>query len=540
MKSRRPHTAAFISLCFAQAATPLFGQTTIITKADNATDLNLAGSYVENTLPSSTTKLVIDDTLTVGRGVGMSEDTSFWGIETSTASGSTSGGLFIFSGNLKIYGGGINTNSNAPGLYLYNPVALGANQNWSLNGNFGLHSTSFSDNGHTLNITGGYLNMSPAGNLTLGANVTIGVSTVYINQPNAVVTLGGQNTFDDIAVFDGRVVVATIGNYGVASNFGDGGTNSAVGLGLSPTTNGTFEYTGTSASTNRIFTRNAESPTSGIVVSNPDATLTLTANLGSGTAVNSGTNGWVFGGAGNLSLSVIISDSTGIGSTGTTITKNGSGTLTVSGSNTYTGVTNVTSGVLAVNGSLGNTSITIGTGASLQGSGSIAGSVTMNGGATLATGNSIESLATGALSLLANSTFAYEANNNVVAGVAGDLTAVTGNLTLDLNSLAVLTLTELGSGSWSVGEKLTLISYSGAWNGGLFKYTGNTLADDSTFAFSDAQWRFNYNDTLAGTNYTSDLTGSSFVTMTVVIPEPSAALLGGLVMLALLRRRRCA
>jgi hypothetical protein len=51
-------------------------------------------------------------------------------------------------------------------------------------------------------------------------------------------------------------------------------------------------------------------------------------------------------------------------------------------------------------------------------------------------------------------------------------------------------------------------------------------------------WRFNYNDTAAGTNYTGDLTGSSFVTMTA-IPEPNAAaLVGGLGMLTLLRRRR--
>jgi hypothetical protein len=49
---------------------------------------------------------------------------------------------------------------------------------------------------------------------------------------------------------------------------------------------------------------------------------------------------------------------------------------------------------------------------------------------------------------------------------------------------------------------------------------------------------FNYNDTAAGTNYTGDLTGSSYVTMTA-IPEPNvAALVGGLGMLALLRRRR--
>ncbi|MCX8495788.1 MAG: PEP-CTERM sorting domain-containing protein, partial [Akkermansiaceae bacterium] len=206
--------------------------------------------------------------------------------------------------------------------------------------------------------------------------------------------------------------------------------------------------------------------------------------------------------------------------------------------NTYTGATTVSAGTLAVNGSLANTSTTVGSGGTLQGSGSMGGSVTVQSGGKIAAGNSIESLATGALSLLAGSTFAYELNNDAAAGVAGDLTAVTGSLTFDVGNTVLLTLTELGTGSWSNGDKLTLLSYSGAWNGGLFNYASSALADDSTFTFSGMEWAFNYNDAVAGTNYTGDLTGSRFVTMTA-IPEPNAAaLVGGLGALALLRRRR--
>jgi autotransporter-associated beta strand protein len=232
-------------------------------------------------------------------------------------------------------------------------------------------------------------------------------------------------------------------------------------------------------------------------------------------------------------ISGVIQNSTGTAG----ITKNNAGTLVLSGANTYNGATTVAGGTLAVNGSLANTTTTVGNGGTLQGSGSIGGSVTVQSGGIIAAGNSIESLTTGVLTLEAGSTFAYEVNNDAAAGVAGDLTAVTGNLTLDLGNMALLTLGELGAGSWSIGEKLTLISYSGAWNGGLFNY-GSTLADDSTINFSGMNWSFNYNDTSAGTNYTGDLTGSSFVTMTA-IPEPNvAALLGGLGTLLLLRRRR--
>jgi MYXO-CTERM domain-containing protein len=42
---------------------------------------------------------------------------------------------------------------------------------------------------------------------------------------------------------------------------------------------------------------------------------------------------------------------------------------------------------------------------------------------------------------------------------------------------------------------------------------------------------------MAGGNFNSQATGTSFVTLTAV-PEPSAALLGGLGMMLLLRRRR--
>ena len=49
---------------------------------------------------------------------------------------------------------------------------------------------------------------------------------------------------------------------------------------------------------------------------------------------------------------------------------------------------------------------------------------------------------------------------------------------------------------------------------------------------------FNFNDSTAGANYNSEATGSSFVTLTVV-PEPDVAtLVGGLSVVALLRRRR--
>lgn len=223
----------------------------------------------------------------------------------------------------------------------------------------------------------------------------------------------------------------------------------------------------------------------------------------------------------------------------TNLVKNGSGTNTLSATSTYTGTTTVNAGTLAVSGSLANTSgVTVASTGTLRGSGSINASVTIQNGGTLTAGNTgIESLATGALTLNGGSTFAYKMDNDAASTVAGDLTAVTGGLNFDLGTAAILTLADSGTGSWTAGEKLTLASYTGSWNGGLLKYLGSTIADDSIINFSGIDWIFNYNDTTAGTNFTSDLTGSNFVTMTAV-PETRAALLGALGLLMLLRRRR--
>lgn len=224
----------------------------------------------------------------------------------------------------------------------------------------------------------------------------------------------------------------------------------------------------------------------------------------------------------------------------TNLVKNGSGTNILSAASTITGTTTVNEGILAVNGSLADTSaVTVANTGTLSGNGSIGGSVTIQNGGTLAAGTTgLESLATGSLTLNAGSTFAYEMDNDASLGLAGDLTVINGGLNFDLTNAAILTLNDLGSGSWTIGEKLTLLSYTGSWNTGLFTYLGGTLADDSTITYSGMTWMFDYNDSVAGGNLTGDLLpGSSYVTLTAV-PEPRAALLGALGLFALMRRRR--
>lgn len=297
---------------------------------------------------------------------------------------------------LTIGSGGVTKASTITGaaLIFSNAVTLGASQTWSITGGGASNNLqmngAFNDGGNTLAVTGtGIFDLR--GSNTFGANVTID-TTVSVNSAAAIVTLGGANTMNALNIPSGRVIGNTLYSFGVPGNFGDGGSNTAIFL--RNTTNGLMEYSGITATSNRTVNRDARSAASGIDVTTPGQTLTLTGNLGSGVQTNAGTSGWAFGGDGNLTLNGIISNSSKDGSIGTSITKNGGGTLTLgSSSNSYTGATDVVGGLLLVNGNISTSLLTtVKTGASLGGNGTV-GSLVVNSNGTFSPGDSgIESI----------------------------------------------------------------------------------------------------------------------------------------------------
>jgi hypothetical protein len=296
-----------------------------ITKADNTSTLTNAGSYISGGPPNieGTNTILIDGTLTALRTAALGGNISVAGIHQDA----TADYQFQISNTpgavLTIGSGGVTKASTITGaaLIFSNAVTLGASQTWSITGGGASNNLqmngAFNDGGNTLAVTGtGIFDLR--GSNTFGANVTID-TTVSVNSAAAIVTLGGANTMNALNIPSGRVIGSTLYNFGVPSNFGDGGSNTAIVLGN--TTNGLMEYSGITATSNRTVNRDARSAASGIDVTTPGQTLTLTGNLGSGVQTNAGTSGWAFGGDGNLTLNGIISNSSKDGSTGTSIAK---------------------------------------------------------------------------------------------------------------------------------------------------------------------------------------------------------------------------
>jgi autotransporter-associated beta strand protein len=204
----------------------------------------------------------------------------------------------------------------------------------------------------------------------------------------------------------------------------------------------------------------------------------ITKNANGATVTNSGTSDSTLTTTGTSTFGGVIQD----GATNKTSLSVTGGLLTLAGNNTYTGDTTVSAGTLFISGFLGNTAVTVGSGATIGGTGSIGGSLNLDAGSTLDT-------------------------------TSGTLT-VAGLVSFD---------------SFGFGNLV-----------GFDVYTADvgtyTLMSGSNFNFTNVS-NFGLENALdLGGGKSAYFENGSL--QVVVIPEPAAALLGGLGMLVLLRRRR--
>ena len=419
--------------------------------------------------------------------------------------------------------------------------------------------SGFLDVGTSLGMNGGRRNFNVADGAAVA--VDLEVSAVISSSAGAfgvrkigtgTMRLSGANTYDGANVIDnGTLEVTNMQDGGTASSLGDS-SNAAANL-VFVNDGKILRYVGSAdATTNRAFTLSTTGATSSSVIeSSGVGTLSFTNNAvlnaysTNRTLVLGGTN------TGANTFGKIISSST-------TLNKQGSGTWVLDQGNTYTGATTVTGGKLSISstGTINSTSgVTIGTastaattefnynsstaltkavsfaagstGGTLSGTGTINLAVNVTTGNTLAIGNSVGVMNFGD-NLEVGGTYLYELNNTLNTADLGD---VAGNLTLG----GILDLVQLGA--YTAGDKFTLFAYDGTLSG-LFKDTGGiiNILDDTNFTDAGGVWRLNYNDTTAGLNGGVSAS-NTYVTITA-IPEPRAALLGGLGLLMLLRRRR--
>ena len=134
--------------------------------------------------------------------------------------------------------------------------------------------------------------------------------------------------------------------------------------------------------------------------------------------------------------------------------KTGTGTLTLSNTDTYFGSTTVNAGKLVVNGQLLDSAVTVNAGGTLGGDGTVPATTVQSGG-VLSPGDSPGTLTAASLSLATGSTFDEELGGTT-AGTQYDQTVVPAGGTVALDG-ATLNISFVDGFLPTVGQQFTII-----------------------------------------------------------------------------------
>jgi fibronectin-binding autotransporter adhesin len=181
------------------------------------------------------------------------------------------------------------------------------------------------------------------------------------------------------------------------------------------------------------------------VASNHDGTNSFMSGLGAATVLGGGAVIDTNGNAADVLISQALLDGSGGGG----LTKNGLGTLVLSGTSTYTGATVVNAGTLLVTGALsGTTGVSLASGASIGGTGSIAGDLTFGSGTQITFDPASPLTISGTANFASPSTFGIDDILGVSSSTpAGIYTLIAGTVdTTGLANFGAANAYDLGSG----------------------------------------------------------------------------------------------
>jgi fibronectin-binding autotransporter adhesin len=279
----------------------------------------------------------------------------------------------------------------------------------------------------TVNVTGGTLNVGDVapqnfflasrgtGVVTVASSGVINCATLDVSRNAAGNTLGSVGVVN----LNGGILAAT--RVGAATG--------AAQAGGTPTA--TFNFNGGTlkarASSATFFQGNASAPT-----------LPILSFVKAGGAIIDTTNF-------NISILESLQHDPGLGVTlDGGLVKHGTGMLTLTAANTYTGPTVINNGTLLVNGSIGATVVSVANGGTLAGTGTIGNNVTVSAGGTISAGVAGAPgnlTVAGNVSLQSGATNFMELNKTAVANdqiraIAAAPTTITYAGTLALTNLA--------------------------------------------------------------------------------------------------------
>lgn len=505
-------SAIFILLSSGESAFATDKYWTGTTNTTWGTNTNWTGNA-----PSAGDNAVFNGTFTNGNQPNLTGNTSAGGIWMATGVGqdvtvSASSGTLTLQANTINGTAGLGIlvdNTSSFKLTISAPLQIGNAQTWmNSSGNLLTISGAVNLNNKGLTING-------TGNTTISGVISNGGGFTKAGSGTLTLSNTSDSYTGQLTVQAGTLKIDTINN--ISSN-GELGNNAlAVILGSSGAT-GTLEYSGSTASSTKTFTM-ATSGTGAFQVDSAGTTLTLSGIIGgsggltktgSGTMVLSGINTYsggtnINGGTLNLGGATAIGSSgtisfgggtlqfsasnttdyssrfsnasnqaysidtnsqsvtlaTALTSSGGSLTKLGSGALTLSGANTYNGGTTVSAGTLKISGS--------GT------FGSTAGSLTVNGGTVDLNGTNqgVGNLTGSGGTILNNSTGTSATltigNSNGgggnYAGVIADHSSGTGMLAVTKTGSGTITLsgTNTFTGTTTInGGTLTAAGTSGS------------------------------------------------------------------------------